>query len=89
MLHQLRTLHNKSLTKLTPLEQLISHYTSKANKNRKAIAASIYQDFVKYCTDLLPVERDYFINGYIAGAEDMKTKIQNNDNSTNQTPQES
>jgi hypothetical protein len=74
---------------LTPLEQLISHYTSKANKNRKAIAASIYQDFVKYCTDLLPVERDYFINGYIAGAEDMKTKIQNNDNSTNQTPQES
>lgn len=74
---------------MTPLEQLISHYTSKANKNRKAIAASIYQDFVNYCTDLLQVERDYFINGYIAGAEDMKTKMQNNDNSTNQTPQES
>ena len=73
---------------MTPLEQLISHYTSKANKNRKAIAASIYQDFVNYCTDLLQVERDYFINGYIAGAEDMKTKMQNNDNSTNQTPQE-
>lgn len=74
----------------TPLETLIAHYTSKANKNRKAIAASIYQDVVKYCTDLLPMEREYFINGYIAGAEDMKkqvTKQQTNDTSTNETTQ--
>ena len=53
----------------TPLEALIAHYTSKANKNRKAIAASIYQDVVNYCTDLLPMEREYFINGYIADAQ--------------------
>jgi hypothetical protein len=75
----------------TPLEILIAHYTSKANKNRKAIAASIYQDFVNYCTDLLQMERDYFLNGYMAGAEDMKkeiTKQQDNDTSTNETPQE-
>jgi hypothetical protein len=73
----------------TPLETLIAHYTSKANKNRKAIAASIYQDVVKYCTDLLPIEREYFINGYIAGAEDMKKQVtkNNNDTSTNQTTQ--
>ena len=73
----------------TPLETLIAHYTSKANKNRKAIAASIYQDVVKYCTDLLPMEREYFINGYIAGAEDMKKQVtkQHNDTSTNQTTQ--
>lgn len=75
----------------TPLENLIAHYTSKANKNRKAIAASIYQDVTNYCIDLLPMEREYFINAYIAGAEDMKkqvTKQQDNDTSTNQTPQE-
>lgn len=75
---------------MTPLEQLISHYTSKANKNRKAIAASIYHDFVKYCTDLLPVEREYFINGYIAGAEDMKkqvTKQQDHDDGKQNTTQ--
>lgn len=73
----------------TPLETLIAHYTSKANKNRKAIAASIYQDVVKYCTDLLPMEREYFINGYIAGAEDMKKQVtqNNNDTSTNETTQ--
>ena len=73
----------------TPLETLIAHYTSKANKNRKAIAASIYQDVVKYCTDLLPMEREYFINGYIAGAEDMKKQVtkQHNDTSTNETTQ--
>ena len=74
----------------TPLETLIAHYTSKANKNRKAIAASIYQDVVKYCTDLLPMEREYFINGYIAGAEDMKkqvTKQQGNDDGKQNTTQ--
>ena len=73
----------------TPLETLIAHYTSKANKNRKAIAASIYQDVVKYCTDLLPMEKEYFINGYIAGAEDMKKQVtkQHNDTSTNETTQ--
>lgn len=73
----------------TPLETLIAHYTSKANKNRKAIAASIYQDVVNYCTDLLPMEKEYFINGYIAGAEDMKKQVtkNNNDTSTNQTTQ--
>lgn len=73
----------------TPLETLIAHYTSKANKNRKAIAASIYQDVVNYCTDLLPMEKEYFINGYIAGAEDMKKQVtkNNNDTSTNETTQ--
>lgn len=73
----------------TPLETLIAHYTSKANKNRKAIAASIYQDVVNYCTDLLPMEKEYFINGYIAGAEDMKKQVtkQHNDTSTNETTQ--
>ena len=75
---------------MTPLEQLISHYTSKANKNRKAIAASIYQDVVNYCTDLLPMEKEYFINGYIAGAEDMKkqvTKQQDHDDGKQNTTQ--
>ena len=73
----------------TPLETLIAHYTSKANKNRKAIAASIYQDVVNYCTELLPMEKEYFINGYIAGAEDMKKQVtqNNNDTSTNETTQ--
>lgn len=74
----------------TPLETLIAHYTSKANKNRKAIAASIYQDVVKYCTDLLPMEREYFINGYIAGAEDMKKQVmkqQDNDDGKQNTTQ--
>ena len=74
----------------TPLETLIAHYTSKANKNRKAITASIYQDVVKYCTDLLPMEREYFINGYIAGAEDMKkqvTKQQDHDDGKQNTTQ--
>ena len=73
----------------TPLETLIAHYTSKANKNRKAIAASIYQDVVNYCTDLLPMEKEYFINGYIAGAEDVKKQVtkQHNDTSTNETSQ--
>lgn len=74
----------------TPLENLIAHYTSKANKNRKAIAASIYMDVVNYCADLLPMEKEYFINGYIAGAEDMKKQVTNktnNDPSTNETAQ--
>lgn len=74
----------------TPLETLIAHYTSKANKNRKAIAASIYQDVVNYCTDLLPMEKEYFINGYIAGAEDMKkqvTKQQDHDDGKQNTTQ--
>jgi hypothetical protein len=36
------------------------------------------------------MEKEYFINGYIAGAEDMKkqvTKQQTNDTSTNETAQ--
>lgn len=48
-------------------------------------------DVVKYCTDLLPMEKEYFINGYIAGAEDMKKQVTNktnNDTSTNETAQE-
>lgn len=47
-------------------------------------------DVVKYCTELLPMEKEYFINGYIAGAEDMKkqvTKLNENDTSTNETAQ--
>jgi hypothetical protein len=48
-------------------------------------------DVVHYCTDLLPMEKEYFINGYIAGAEDMKkqvTKLNDYDTSTNETAQE-